>query len=193
MVLSQYLASNKLILKYGVCFHFLFNCLFISCNSNVDKDNSIKKNKKIETQHHILKEQSSMLKNKKISSLKTVLGDSLTTTNHVVFLYNGFDCSTCIDIGYIMSKKMDSISKAQLVYVVSTSANIGRDQLKNDYQTYVYNDEKDLIRKDLKYIYTPVFLLLDSNNKISKVFYPNYNRDKNKENLFIKECIENIQ
>lgn len=178
---------RKAVLIFGSILVFLFSCK----KNNIENK---KNNVKIKSDSKdVLSCQIAMIQNKKIKLLKTVLGDSLKTTNHVVFLYNGFDCGTCIDIGYEMTKKMDSISKAQLVYVVSTSANIGRDQLKNDYQKYVYNDEKDLIRKDLKYIYTPVFLLLDSKNKICKVFYPNYNRDRKKENLFIKECQGNFK
>lgn len=194
MALSQYLNSNKSILihKYGVFFLFLFNSLFISCNNNnnnVNKDNSIEKNKKIETKHDILKEQSSMLKNKKIKFLSKVLGDTTITSNRILFLYNGYDCETCIDRGYEMTKKIDSTMNKQSVFIISTSSNIGRDQLKNSYKNFIYNDEHDIIRKELKYIYTPVLIYLNSDNKINEIFYPSYTRDLKKEKCFLESVI----
>jgi hypothetical protein len=191
MVLSQYLNSNKsiFIYKYGVFFLFLFNSLFISCNSSVNKDNSIEKNKKIETEHDILKEQSSMLKNKKIKFLRKVVGDTTITSNRILFLYNGYDCETCIDRGYEMVKKIDSTMNKQSVFIISTSSNIGRDQLKNSYKNFIYNDEHDIIRKELKYIYTPVLIYLNSDNKINEIFYPSYTRDLKKEKCFLESVI----
>jgi len=165
-------------------YYFILTLLLSCKNDTVNKNGtSIKKT-------DLLEKQIDIIKNKKILSLAKVLGDSTILKNHVLFLYNGYDCGSCIDIGYEMSKKMDSLIGNQLVYIISTSANIGQDQLKNNYQKFVYNDENDLIRKDLKFIKTPVFLYLDSKNKIKNAFYPNYNRDVNKENLFIKACIE---
>lgn len=191
MAVSQYLNSNKSILirRYGVFFIFLFNSLFISCNSNVNKDISTENNTKIEKQYDVLKEQSSMLKNKKIKFLRKVLGDTIITSNQVLFLYNGNDCDTCIDRGYEMVKKIDSTMNKQSVFIISTSTNIGRDQLKNSYKNFIYNDEHDIIRKELKYIYTPVLIYLNSNNKINEVFYPSYKRDLKKEKYFLESVI----
>jgi hypothetical protein len=163
--------------------------LFISCNSSVNKDNSIEKNKKIETEHDILKEQSSMLKNKKIKFLRKVVGDTTITSNRILFLYNGYDCETCIDRGYEMVKKIDSTMNKQSVFIISTSSNIGRDQLKNSYKNFIYNDEHDIIRKELKYIYTPVLIYLNSDNKINEIFYPSYTRDLKKEKCFLESVI----
>ena len=130
-----------------------------------------------------------MILNKEIKSLKQIIGDSINLSNKVVFLYNGFDCETCIDISYEITRKIDSISQKQIVYVISTSSNIGRDQLKNNYYNFVFNDEHDLIRKELKYIYTPVMLKIDSTFKVKNVFFPNYNRNLMRENEFVKQCL----
>ncbi|QTE23545.1 hypothetical protein [Polaribacter cellanae] len=161
--------------------------LIIQCKQSREENNSISKNLSIKK--NILEQQKKSIRGKKIKSLSDILEDSLKTSNKTIFLYNGFDCGTCIDVGYEISKKIDSLNKSKKVYIISTSANIGRDQLKNSYIDYVYNDEKDLIRKELKFIYTPVFLRLDIEGSIKNVFFPNYNRDFKAEENFILKCV----
>ncbi|MCG8307104.1 MAG: hypothetical protein MI975_06890 [Cytophagales bacterium] len=129
--------------------------------------------------------------NKEVKTLNKILGDSICLSYKVIFLYNGFDCEACIDNGYAIVNKIDSISKKQIVYTISTSANKSRDQLKNNYFNYVFEDGHDLVRRELKYIYTPVLLKLDSSNKIRDVYFPIYVRDLKSENEFIKKCIDN--
>jgi len=174
-------------MKINKIYIWIFLICLYSCKQSVKES---EKNVPTLGKDNILEEQINTIKNRKIQSLKNIFGDSIQTKNRVIFLYNGYDCETCVDIGYEMLKKMDSISQTQMVYVISTSANIGRDQLKNNYTSYVYEDEKDLIRKELKFIYTPVFISFNSNNKIDNAFFPNYNRNKKKENDFIKNCIK---
>lgn len=137
-----------------------------------------------------LKSQKEYLLNKKITCLDKILGDFIISANHVIFLYNGFDCETCIDIGYRVSKTIDSLVQKQMVYIISTSANIGGNQLRNEYKNFVYNDEHDIIRRELRYIYTPVFILLDSMKKIDSMYYHNYNRNMKEENAFILNCLK---
>lgn len=120
------------------------------------------------------------------------MNDSIDIRNHIVFLYNGFDCEACIKKGYKLSKVIDSLAQRQVVYIISTSANIGADQLKCEYPKYVYNDEHDLVRSELKYVYTPVFLFLDSTKSIDEAFYPNYSGDSSDEVLFINNCLEKM-
>jgi len=137
-----------------------------------------------------LKSQKEFLTKKRITSLNKILGDSIITAKHVVFLYNGFDCGTCIDIGYRVSKTIDSLVQTQMVYIISTSANIGADQLRNEYINFVHNDEHDLVRSELRYIYTPVLLFLDSTSRIDAIYYPNYNRNVKEENAFVLNCLK---
>lgn len=42
----------------------------------------------------------------------------------------------------------------------------------------IYADSKDLIRKELKYVPTPIMLLLDSSNCVEKYILPNVSDDK---------------
>ncbi len=138
-----------------------------------------------------LKIQKESLAKNKITCLKAIIGDSINNVNHVIFLYNGFDCITCIDKGYELAKKIDSIVQKQTVQIISTSANIGADQLRNEYMHFVHNDEHDLIRRELKYLYTPVLLSFDSTNRIDAIFYPN-KMNEVEENAFVMNCLENV-
>ncbi|QTD38779.1 hypothetical protein JL193_05800 [Polaribacter batillariae] len=166
----------------------IFSCKKSIKNSEViiDKSNNDEFVKKLE-------KQMSFIKGKKISSLSKIVGDTINTSNKVFFLYNGFDCEVCIDIGYEIGKKIDSINNGKLVNIISSSSNVGRDQLKNNYKNFVFNDEKDLIRKELKFIYTPVFIILNNDSEVKDIFFPNYVRNKKEEETFIKKCIENSQ
>lgn len=137
-----------------------------------------------------LKSQKEFLLGKKITCLNKILGDTMVTARRVVFLYNGFDCRTCIDIGYEVSKTIDSLAQTQIFYIISTSANISADQLRNEYKNFVYNDEHDLVRSELRYVYTPVLLFLDSTNRIDAIYYPNYNRNVEEENTFVLNCLK---
>ena len=59
-------------------------------------------------------------------------------------------------------------------------------QKRNAYHEYVYSDSEDLIRKELKYVPTPILILLDSSNYIKDYILPG--SSSNKETVsFIKE------
>jgi hypothetical protein len=136
-----------------------------------------------------IQNQKSLIMGKQLKSLESIVSDSSMFKDAVIFIYNGFDCEDCIDVGYSLVRTIDSLAQRQIVYVVSTSANVGRDQSRNNYRNYVYSDEHDLIRRELKYIYTPVLLKLNSSGVISDVYFPNPNRDNENELFFIKECL----
>lgn len=161
---------------------FLIQC------KNQHQGNQPKKNEST-SKNNLLNQQKESIKGKQIKVLSKILKDSIKTSNKTIFLYNGFDCGTCIDIGYELAKKIDSLKQLKIVYIISTSTNIGRDQIKYNYTDFVYNDEKDLIRKELKFIYTPVLLSLDAESKISSVFFPSSNRDFKAEENFIIESV----
>ena len=56
--------------------------------------------------------------------------------------------------------------------MVSSISNHSMYQKHNNYYNYIYYDDKDLIRRELKYIPTPVMILLDDKKKIIDVFSP---------------------
>ncbi|PIF06706.1 MAG: hypothetical protein CSA36_00490 [Draconibacterium sp.] len=159
----------------------LFSCINKKQSNNVDNLKRFNEAKK----------QKLMIIGKQLKSLERIVGDSIDLKNKAIFIYNGFDCEDCIDIGYKLTKKIDSLSNIQVVYIIATSTNIGRDQYRNTYYKFIYFDEHDLIRRELKYIYTPVIIKLDSLNIIEDAFFPNPNRNMKDELIFLKKCIIN--
>lgn len=58
------------------------------------------------------------LRGKKISSLDSIITDRIRNYN-VVFLFNYYDCSSCIDLGFTLTKKIDSLYNLKKVTIVS--------------------------------------------------------------------------
>lgn len=166
-------------------FSMLIVLLFISCKNNKSTNsvNSIQKTDRVKEQQKL------MVIGKNIKSLKKIINDSIDLKNKVIFIYNGYDCESCIDVGYDLAKKIDSLSNKQNVYVIATSTNISRDQFRNKYYNFVYIDEHDIIRHELKYVYTPIIIKLDSLSIVKNVFFPNNNRNKEVELSFVRKCI----
>lgn len=129
------------------------------------------------------------LRGKKISSLDSIITDRIRNYN-VVFLFNYYDCSSCIDLGFILTKKIDSLYNVKKVTVVSIMGNPSPYQRRNAYYEYIYSDSKDLIRKELKYAQTPVILLLDSSNYIKEYILPGLSTEKEINTFFhkIRDC-----
>lgn len=164
-------------------FSFLI-LILASCNSPKKRNLAIVD----ETTH--LEDQRKMLQNKNLIGINRIIGDSIDLRSRLLFLYNSNDCETCVQKGFHLTYVLDSIAKKQVVFVITSSANIGSDQIRYGYKNYVYYDEHDFLRSKLKYIYTPVFLLLDSLEIISDAFYPKYNIDTQNENVFINNYIK---
>lgn len=160
--------------------------LFYSCIWDNRKQS---KNSKFET---ILDHQKEMLVNKDLRSFKEIFSDSLKLSNKVILLYNGFDCEKCINLGFQIVKKIDSLSKIQKCFIVATSSNINRLQILNNYQDYIYLDEKGKIRKELKFIYTPVLLKLDSLARIEDAYFLGKVKSKKQENDFVLRCLGGV-
>lgn len=116
------------------------------------------------------------LKGKKVSSIDSILIDK--KCSNVVFLFNYYDCSSCVDLGFSITKRIDSLYKRKKVMVVSTMGNPSSYQKRNGYYEYVYSDAKDLIRKELKYVPTPILFSLDSSNNIKDYVLPGSSTEK---------------
>ncbi len=155
--------------------------LFFSCNITNEKDKINSLNRKF------LNNQKKLLLNKEIISFNDILGDSIKTAKKIIMLYNEFDCGSCINEAFNRVKMLDSISRSQLCYVITSSVNISRDQLINEYSNYIFYDEHDQIRRELKYIKTPVILKLSSLSKVKGVFFPGADNDLSNIEELIKE------
>lgn len=93
------------------------------------------------------------------------------------FYLNYYDCGSCIDSGFSITKKIDSLYSDNKVIIISTMGSPSSFQQRNKYYEYIYIDSKDLIRKELKYVPTPIMLILDSSNCIKDYIFPNTSDD----------------
>ena len=124
--------------------------------------------------------------NQQLESVNTVLFDGKTVDDKkVILIYTGFDCSPCVDKGFLILKTVQSQNENQKINIVATSANIGRDQERNEFYDLVYSDNQELIRTELKFLYTPVILVLDRDNRIIHLNFPKTNSNE-------REMVEQI-
>ncbi len=125
---------------------------------------------------------------KEIHALKSIFGDSLYVREKkmVVLLYTGFDCGSCIDKGINIAQKIDSTFNRQYVFVIGSNADFGNLQFRAGYENFIYNDAKELIRKELKFIYTPVFLALNERKYVTDVYFPQTSGDESQMQKFLE-------
>jgi predicted permease len=127
------------------------------------------------------------LENRRIKSLNKIVSFTKQLTTHsLIYYYTGYDCSTCVENGFELINEINHYAKRENIFVIGTNTNIGRDQVNYDYRNYIYSDEKQLLRKELKYIYTPVFLLIDTSFDIKKVYFPTRTETNTVRDDFIK-------
>lgn len=142
-------------------FPILLLC-FLSCQS-------VHKNSEPE---QVINEQDYLhLVGQSVLSLDSVI-DSEEKQEEIVLLYHPFDCGTCIDSGYVYTK-MIAESKKKKTRIITIMNNPAMEQKRNKYFEYIYIDRSDRIRKELKYVQTPIFLLIDSTRIIKDYFLPN--------------------
>jgi len=123
---------------------------------------------------------------KGVTSFARLIDDSLQNKNYyIVLIYTGFDCGGCVANGFYLVRQIDSLYSQQKVFVVGSNTNFSRDQLLHEYEGYIWIDSKDIIRKELKFLATPVVLLLDRSLKILEVYLPQPNDDRKKRLDFI--------
>ena len=166
-------------MKYVIFFVCLL-CLF-SCRYNEKKVINVQHElfEKFEKQKQFLHEQA-------IPSISIVLQDTIFVGRCVLLLYGETDCDNCVKKGFAIINKLDSLNIPN-IFVLTPNNNPGRYQLLYDYHKYIYVDKQDLIRKDLKYITTPILIALDENKKVQQVLFPGISSESEDE-IFIKNC-----
>lgn len=130
---------------------------------------------------------------KKIKSVKKILPDSLFSKKNYlcIMIYTGFDCGSCVEKAYVLAEEIDSLYLNNSVFIIGSKTNFGRDQLLYNYNKFVFNDSQENIRQELKFIYSPVLLLIDSIYSIKAVYFPLIDEIKLKKEKFINS-IKNI-
>lgn len=133
------------------------------------------------------------LLNKKINSLSSIIPDSVITNRALcVMLYTGMDCGTCIEKGFETINQLSKEVHQKNIAIIASKSNIGRDQLMFNYHEYIYNDEIESIRQELRFIYTPVLILLDASKNIIKVYFPLTNESEEERENFLHLAIDFI-
>jgi hypothetical protein len=107
---------------------------------------------------------------KTVKSIDSILSKKMEC-NYVVYIFNNYDCGNCVNAGFYLLKKIDALH-GQIYAITASPDNPAIYQKENNYYEYIYVDSKDLIRRELKYIPTPVFLLLNKENKILDIHFP---------------------
>ena len=85
---------------------------------------------------------------------------------------------------------IDNSKKREYVKViVSMFHEVTSTQKRNSYRGFIYKDKNDLIRKELRYIPTPVMIIVDNNCRIRDACIFEISQDKKQLDDFIKKCL----
>ena len=164
---------------------FLISGIIIGCNQKTSKKSMLNNNIGI------------IINSKTVSVIDKLRGKQLdlssiledTSNVRIVYLFNYYDCEICIGNGFKVVNKIDSLKGVGYVKAIqSRCPEVNSLQRHFQYFGYIFNDEKDEIRKILKYSPTPILLLLNSTHQICDVcpFYEGES-DENKINQFIQK------
>jgi hypothetical protein len=125
---------------------------------------------------------------KTIKSIDSILSVKCKE-NYIVYIFNSNDCGSCVNEGFSLLKKLTVLYTNRVYAITPSLDNPAFLQKDYDYYEYIYRDNNDLIRRELKYIPTPVFLLLDSANKILNIHFPE-NQMPEYNQTFMKICAD---
>lgn len=107
---------------------------------------------------------------------ETILGkripiiDSLYQDNlgkrYLVLLCSPYDCKPCLDKAFNILNQINNANISNMKWVVSVLDEPSSIQRQYNYLDYIMFDSDDVIRKALKFIPTPIFLIADIDNKV---------------------------
>lgn len=165
---------------YGIV--WVMALLFVSC---LNKSSSSQEENKVSAKVNPLR-----LLDKQLLSIDSIL-ENKEKQKTVLLLFNYYDCGSCIDSAFQLVKRIDESNNRKMVSVISTMGSPIAFQVRNHYEEYVYSDDKDLIRKELKYVQTPILILLDAEKRIKCYMFPNVS-DKQECDSFM-EAVSNLK
>ena len=120
---------------------------------------------------------------KHVYSLDSILQNEDKQAN-IIFLFNFYDCGSCIDSGFQLVKRIDKFYRRKSVPIISSMGNPTQFQIRNKYQEYIYSDNNDLIRKELKYMPTPILIQTNDEKKIINYIFPNVSDEQEYKRFF---------
>lgn len=110
---------------------------------------------------------------KQLKSISEILMGISLHEDKIVFLFTNFDCSTCIEKGFLLCDSLQRSMKHLSIFIISPEPNnIGIPPYKG--LRYCI-DSNDLLRRELLYCYTPLIMYLNEVNEVlySKTIAPN--------------------
>lgn len=111
--------------------------------------------------------------NKKIESIRKILKIDINELESpiIVMVYNGFDCESCIKkaIEYLINVKR---VEEKEFYIIASNTSANSDQVKFNLENYIFYDSTDSIRRELKFIPTPIILFLNKKYEVLDVYFP---------------------
>ncbi len=161
----------------------LFSCIYQN-NSNQGEtlrfhEDVVKKKEK--KKKNILK----TIEGKELFSIKNIIGDSILLLNkhNVILYYNGADCFTCIERSFQLLNELEKQLRINIL-VVGANSNFSNEQINFDYYDFIYYDEKEQIRRELRFVPTPVMFVIDVDYIIEKACFPHYSEGLEEQRMF---------
>lgn len=129
------------------------------------------------------------LKRKDMKYINTnSIKDIIKSNRFVIFYYSEFDCESCIALGYeVMNKLLESNKKNGIsFFIIENSEKIVSDSILYNNNVSIIKDDKNLMKKALLYIDTPMLVFKNNANSDSGIVV------KIKNDLFTEQSIKNV-
>lgn len=145
-----------------ICIILLSNATFLilltSCNVS----------HKQETNNYVLERRENdqdWLKGKKVLCIDSII--EKRNKVEILYIFNYYDCESCVKRGFLTINEIDKrTSFGTVKAIASMYQEVSSTQRDCEYRGYIHKDTNDLLRKELKYIPTPILLIIDDSCKI---------------------------
>lgn len=125
------------------------------------------------------KENTLIIRNSKLGKMKNgLLGKQIkyseesSQNNQIIFYFSAYDCSDCIQesASLLNQLKKNIVNQKDIIIMSSSPFSIFNTDLINLDHRFIF-DNKDKKRASLNYFSTPVFFILDQNDKIIDLYF----------------------
>ncbi|WP_273495952.1 hypothetical protein [Rikenella microfusus] len=108
---------------------------------------------------------------KRVASLAALIApDTLPHGPSVLLIYHGMDCGSCLDAGFASLLRLRGAGMPCTVAAVDANPSVAQERYR--YRDYIHTDRNDLLRRELRYVSTPILLLLDDSLRIVDLYKP---------------------
>gem|GEM_PF-4978334 len=90
----------------------------------------------------------------------------------IVFLFSFYDCEDCVDAGFVITKYIDELNNGKIVEAIACLVDPKNYQKRNEYFEYIHFDDSDEIRRELKFVPTPLIIVTTPESEVVKAFMP---------------------